>query len=198
MENNNLTPEESLTIISKAISNFKINYKESSKIFLLWGWVLSLASFSNFWILKILHANEAYNLMGLYSLLNWGIFCTIAFVLQFFILRKIKKQKKVYSYLDKYVQNLWQVTAIGFFVAIFIGIKLEIEAPPALMLLIAGIATATTGLLIKFKPMFYGGLAFFVFSIATTYAVNEYMALSTCAAIVIGYLIPGYMLKLAK
>jgi len=64
MEKNNLTPEESFKIINKAIDNFKMNYKESAKIFLLWGWILTLASFSNFIILKILHSKESYQLMG--------------------------------------------------------------------------------------------------------------------------------------
>jgi hypothetical protein len=66
------------------------------------------------------------------------------------------------------------------------------------MLLIAGIATTTTGLLLKFRPVIIGGMAFFLFSIATTFVPNEYNALLTSAAIVCGYLIPGYFLKSAK
>ena len=66
------------------------------------------------------------------------------------------------------------------------------------MLLIAGIATTTSGLLIKFKPLTLGGMAFFIFSIATAFVSNEYIALITGAAIVCGYLIPGYLLKSAE
>lgn len=198
MEKNNLTPEESLTIISGAISNFKKNYKESSKVFLLWGWILALASFSNFIILKILHGKEAYNLMGPYSLGNWLVFCLVGFIFLFFIVRKTDKEKKVYSHLDSYVRNLWRVAAASFFIAIVICIRLEIENPPAIMLLIGGLATTTSGLLIKFKPLTIGGISFFVFSIAVTFVSNEYIALMVCAAIICGYLIPGYLLKSAK
>ena len=66
------------------------------------------------------------------------------------------------------------------------------------MLLIAGLATTTSGLLIKFKPLIIGGIAFFIFSIATTFVSNEYLSLITGAAIICGYLIPGYFLKSAK
>lgn len=197
MDKNNLTPEDSFNIINKAIANFKMNYKESAKTFLLWGWMLTLASFSNFIILKILHNKEAYELMGLFSLGNWAVFCLSGFIIQFFMLRKINKDKKVYSYLDSYIKNLWIVTAASFFIAILLCIKLEI-APPPIMLLIAGIATTTSGLLIKFKPLVFGGIAFFVFSIATTFVSNEYIALIVGAAIICGYLIPGYFLKSAK
>ena len=197
MDKNNLTPEESFNIINKAISNYKMNYKESAKTFLLWGWALTLACFSNFIILKILHNKEAYELMGLYSLGNWVVFGIIGFIIQFFMLRKVDKNKKVYSYLDNYITKLWQVTAASFFIAILLCIKLEI-APPPIMLLIAGIATTTSGLLIKFRPLTIGGMAFFIFSIATAFVSNEYIALIVGMAIICGYLIPGYFLKFAK
>jgi len=197
MDKNNLTPEDSFNIINKAIANFKINYKESAKIFLLWGWILTFASFSNFIILKILHSREAYELMGFFSLGNWIVFGLIGFIILFFMDRKIKKEKKVYSYLDSYIKNLWKVTAASFFIATIICIKLEI-APPPIMLLIGGIATTTSGLLIKFKPLIIGGMAFFIFSIATTFVSNEYIALIVGASIICGYLIPGYLLKSAK
>jgi hypothetical protein len=197
MNENNLTPEESLTIISKAISNVKMNFKEASMIFLLWGWILTLASFSNFIILKILHSKEAYQLMGVYSLGNWLVFALIGFIILFFMNRKINKDKKVYSHLEGYIKNLWIVIATSFFIATLVCIKLEI-APPPIMLLIAGIATTTTGLLIKFKPVIIGGMAFFICSIATTFVSNEYIALIVGLAIIVGYLIPGYLLKFSK
>ena len=197
MENKKLSPEESFAIINKAIINFKINYKEFAAIFLLWGWILSFASFSNFFILKFLHSKEAYSLMGAYSLGNWGLFVVIGFIIMIFLLRKIDRNKKVYSHLETYVNKLWQVAAVSFFIAVVICVKLGI-APPPIMLLIAGLATTTSGLLIKFKPMIIGGIAFFLFSIATTFITNEYMALIVGVAIICGYLIPGYLLKSAK
>jgi len=197
MDQNNLTPEESFAIINKSIANFKMNYKESANIFLLWGWMLTLANFSHFIILKVLHAREAYHLMGMYSILNWVVFVGAAFLIQFFMMRKMERSKKVYNHLDKYLKRLWQVTAVSFFIGAFVCIRLQI-VPVAIMLLIAGIATTTSGLLIKFKPLAIGGATFFIFSIAATFATNEYIALVSCVAIICGYLIPGYFLKSAK
>ena len=204
MEKNNLTPEESFDIINKAISNFKMNYKENAQVFLLWGWILTLASISSFIILKILSNWEPHELMvgkweikGLIFFGNWIVFCSIGFIILYFMVRKMKKNKKVYSHIDKFIDNLWWVIAPSFFVAIFICMKLGI-APPPLMLLIGGIATTTTGLAIKFKPLIFGGMSFFIFSIASTFVTNEYLSLVVCAAIICGYLIPGYFLKAAK
>lgn len=197
MENKNLTPEESFNIINKAIANFKLNYRETAKVFLLWGWVLAIASFSNFIILKILYSREAFGLMGLLSLCNWALFLLIGFIIMFFMERKSNKDKKVFSYLESYFKNLWTVTAASFIIATFICIKLEINPPP-IMLLIAGIATTTSGLLIKYRPVIIGGMAFFIFSLAATFVSNEYISLIVFAAIICGYLIPGYSLKSAK
>jgi len=197
MEKNYLSPEDSFKTIDKAISNYKMNYKEHAKTFLNWGWVLAFASFSNFFILMVLHNKEAYNLMGLYSLGNWALFALIGFIIQYFVGKTIVKQKIVYSYLDGYIKKLWTVSGISFLVATIICIKLEI-APPPIMLLIGGIATTVSGLFIKFKALVFGGIAFFIGSIATTFVLNEYIALIVGASIIFGYLIPGYLLKSAK
>jgi preprotein translocase subunit YajC len=197
MVKNELTPEESFSIIDKAISNIKTNYKESAQIFLLWGWILSLACFAQFIILTILKNKEAYNQIGLFSIGNWVVLILIGFIFQFFIIRKINKKKKVYSYLEEYLKSLWTVIVVSFLVAAIISIKLEIELLPVI-LLIAGIGTTTTGLLIRFKPLVIGGVTFFIFSIATTFVSNEYLNLIAGTAIICGHLIPGYLLKSAK
>jgi len=197
MEKNDLTPEESFDVINKAIANFKINYKESSKVFLLWGWMLTLASVSNFILLKFVHSMEPWVLKGYVILGSWALFILIGFIIMYFMVRKMNRTKKVHSHIDKFIDYLWWVTAPSFIIATFICIKLGI-APPPLMLLVAGIATTTTGLVIKFRPLTIGGMSFFVFSIAATFVTNEYMALVVSAALICGYLIPGYLLKTAK
>lgn len=194
MEKIDMTPDESFSIINKAIANFKLNYRETAKVFLLWGWVLAIASFSNFIILKILYNREAS--IGFISLCNWTVFLLIGFVIMIFVERKIDKEKKVYSYLESYFKNLWTVTAASFIIATFLCIKLQINPPP-IMLLIAGMATTTSGLLIKYRPVIFGGMAFFIFSVAATFISNEYISLIVFGAIICGYLIPGYFLKSA-
>jgi len=197
MEKNNLTPEESFEIINRAIANFKMNYRENAQVFLLWGWILTLASISNFIILKLLSSWVALEHKGFLILGNWVVFILIGSIILYFIVRKEKKEKKVHSQIDRFIDKLWWVTAASFGIAIILCFRLEIE-PPSLMLLVAGIATTTTGLVIRFKPLIFGGMSFFVFSIASTFVTNEYLALVVSAAIVCGYLIPGYFLKAAK
>lgn len=197
MEKENLTPEESFVIINRAIANFKMNYRENSQVFLLWGWILTLASISNFIILKMSGILEAWEYKGFLILGNWVVFILIGTVIMYFVVRKEKKEKKVYSQIDKFINKLWWVTAASFVIAVILCFRLELE-PPSVMLLVAGIATTTTGLVIRFKPLVFGGMSFFIFSIASTFVTNEYLALVVSAAIICGYLIPGYALRAAK
>lgn len=197
MDKNNLTPEESFNIINKAISNFKMNYKENGKSFLLWGWMICFACFSHFIIFKILQSKEAYEHMGLFSIGNWAVFMFTAFIIQLFMGRKINKDKKVFSHLEKFLDYLWWVISASIVVAMFLCFKLEI-IPPPLFLLIGGIATTITGLVIKFKPVIIGGISFFLFSIASTFVSNENTLIIVGVAVICGYLIPGYLLKSAK
>lgn len=197
MEKNILSPEESFDIITKAISNFKINYKENSKSFLLWGWIMSLASFSHFAVIKILISNEAYNQILLFSIGIWTVFVLIGFIIEYFSFRKTIRDKKVFSHLDRYLNYLWKVTGSSIPVLVFLSIRLDIPPPP-IFLLIMGVATTISGLFIKFKPVTVGGIGFFLFAIVSTFITNEYTLLASGAAIICCYLIPGYLLKSAK
>jgi hypothetical protein len=197
MEKSNLTPEESFDIITKAISNFKMNYKENSKSFLLWGWLMSLASFTHFIIIKILLNKEAYELIFWFSIGTWMVFVFIGFIIEYFTNRKNHMDKKVYSHIDRSIYTLWKVTGLSIPFVVFLSIKLEIPPPP-FFLLIMGTATAITGLLIKFKPLIFGGIAFLLFSIISTFVTNENILLINGTAIICCYLIPGYFLKFAK
>jgi hypothetical protein len=197
MEKNNLTPEESFDIITRAISNFRINYKENSKSFLLWGWIMSLASFSHFAAMKILISKEAYNQILLFSIGIWTVFVLIGFIIEYISFRNTMKDKKVFSHLDRYLNYLWKVTGSSIPVLVLLSIRLEIPPPP-IFLLIMGVSTIISGLFIKFKPVIVGGIAFFLFAIASTFVTNEYTLLISGTAIIFCYLIPGYLLKSAK
>ncbi|MFZ2339610.1 MAG: hypothetical protein WAW07_07805 [Bacteroidales bacterium] len=186
MEKIDLTPEESFDVIKKAIANFKINYRESSKVFLLWGWMLTLASVSNFIILRFVHSLEPWALKGYVILGSWALFILTGFIIMYFMVRKMNRDKKVHSHIDQFIDYLWWVTASSFVIATFICIRLGI-APPSLMLLVAGIATTTTGLVIKFRPLIIGGMSFFVFSVAASFVMNEYLALVVSAVLICGF-----------
>ena len=195
MDKNSFTPEESFDLIQRHISNFKMNYKENAQIFLLWGWVMTLASFSHFAIAKIIISYEAYEQTMLLTIGNYAVFVAVGFLIEYFIDRK--NNKKVFSQLDSFSNILWKVTGASIPITVFLCIKLQVPPPP-FFLLIMGAATTITGFLIKYKPVILGGIAFFLFAIASSFVLSENTLLITGVALICCYLVPGYFLKYAK
>jgi hypothetical protein len=94
-----LTPEESLQIIQKSISNSRKNLREGSFYYLLWGWALILASLANYFLIRRLIAQEHYDDIMLMSLLAWGVFLVAAMIIQFVYLSRKGKKGRVISHL---------------------------------------------------------------------------------------------------
>ena len=52
--------------------------------------------------------------------------------------------------------------------------------------------------IIKFKPLMYGGIIFWLATILSVFIQSDLQLLLTAVTIVAGYIIPGYMLKYSK
>jgi hypothetical protein len=189
------TPEESLQLISQTIANYKRNYKEEGYYFLLWGWVCALASLSHFGLIKVLLNLKYYHLMGTLSFINWGLFLSAGIILVY--RHRYRQTITVSSHLTKFTTILWKVTGIAIAISVFLSFKFKVSPIP-LILLTVGSATLITGMLIKYKPLIFGGATLFIFCVITSFIPNEYQLLFNALALGLGYLIPGYMLKNIK
>ncbi len=180
--------QESLHLIADAIKKTKENLKENSFCFLLWGWLIAIASFSFF----LLHqfTSSPYYFLPFPVLVLTGVIVTIAWY------RK-KVSTSAITYLDHFLYRMWLVLGISFFVVVFIDLSQNI-APFTYTLLIAAIGTSSSGLILKFKPLTMGGMLLFIVSILSVYVPDNYKVLLQGAAIIFGYLIPGYLLKSSK
>ena len=62
-------------------------------------------------------------------------------------------------------------------------------------ILMYAIGTFVSGGILKFKPLQWGGTACWVLAVIATYVTYESQILLTAAAILVSYLIPGYLLR---
>ena len=63
------------------------------------------------------------------------------------------------------------------------------------ILLLAGFPTFLSGFIIRFKPLIFGGICFWIVALLVNFAGPDLAPLGTPVAMLLGYLIPGYMLK---
>lgn len=184
--NTTLSPQDSLRIITETIEKTKSNVQNSSFYFLLWGWLVSIAGITQFILLSYTDIRAYFYVWPIISVI--GVIACIVYGF------KVERKKSHETYLDSVFKNLWIVIGISFFIIVFIALWLHTVVVP-FILLIAGVGTLSSGLIIKFKPMIIGGILFFIFAIGSLFVEHSYQVLVSTLAIITGYLIPGYILR---
>ena len=90
---------------------------------------------------------------------------------------------------------MWLALGISFFCSSIHQCISKIHLPFTYTLISAAIGTLASGLVMKFKPLTIGGILFFISAIVSIYVPDDYKVLLQGATIIVGYLIPGYLLK---
>lgn len=187
MENaeNVLTGEESLKIITDMINRTKINIRQSSFHLLFWGWLILVCSLTEYLLLRFTDFASPWFV--------WFFVIPGAFVSLIYGYVTGKKSR-----FHTYADMLYMWTWMGFMVAaivLFIIISDKIESVAPYILTLAGMPTFISGFIIKFRPLIIGGLAFWLFALVAYFAGPSVAPLAVPAAMLTGYLIPGYLLK---
>lgn len=184
-----LTPQESLAVIQEAISKTKDDFRSNSFYFLLWGWLIALASVSFF----VLHEYTAFK----YYFLPFPILVLTGIIISLTWYLRQRSAAPTETYSGYFFNRLWLVLGIGFVVVVFVSVSQKL--PPFLFtLVIAAIGTLLSGLSMQFKPLIIGGVLFFMAAVVGVYIPDTFKPLLLGVMIILGYLVPGYLLKSAK
>lgn len=184
-QENKLTEKESLDIITQMISTAKGNIQSEYIFFLIWGWVITIACLLHYSFMKFTtleHPEIAwFSIVVGIILSTWEGF-------------KINKKSKVTTYTDKIYGHIWIAFLVTYAIILFFMKNINYNVNP-IILLLAGGSTYLSGTVIKFKPLVYGGIVLWVFGTICFLLPGEIQLLVTAVALIIGYLVPGYMLK---
>lgn len=184
--NNSISAEESLKIIQNSIAKTKENFQEHSFSFIFWGWLVFGTSLVHYFM-------EEYSNIR-YAWIIWPVVMFSGAIFSTFYNKKRDHKKSYRTYFEEHLSHLWKAIGIGFFVTFLIAFKLK-TSPTAVMLLLSGIGVLVTGLGMKFKPFIYGGYSFFIFALISLYVTGAENLIINAIAILVGYLVPGYLLK---
>lgn len=180
-----MSGEESLQIISEMINKTKVNISQSSFHLLFWGWLIFACSFSEYLLMKLSSFEHPYYV--------WLFVIPGVFVSVIYGFTKGRKEK-VHTYASK----LYMWTWIGFlfaFVTLFIVQSKRMDLVSPYIMVLAGLPTFISGVILKFRPLVVGGICFWIIAIIMSFAGPAFFPLGMPVAVVTGYLIPGYMLK---
>ncbi len=183
-----LTPEKSLDVIMEAIAKTKENFQEDSFCFLLWGWLIAIASLIFFFLQQWTDIS--------YYFISFPIAAIIGMVATLLYFRKEMKGKTL-TYTAHFFLKMWTVLGLSFIIVVFINVS-QGQVPFTYTLIIAGIGTLISGWMMRFKALIFGGFLLLTAAIISIYIPDGYVSLLHGIAFIAGYLIPGYLLKNAK
>ena len=187
-EEQNLSNEESLKLITAMINKAKGNIQDSYIFFLIWGWLVVFACLLHYGLLKFTTMEHPE--------IAWFILIIGVFLSGYFGY-KIGKSSSVKTYSDSIHGHIWIAFGVGYFILIIFMKEINYNLNPLIMLL-AGGSTYLSGITIKFRPLIYGGIVLWVAAIIAFLVPGDIQLLTSAGGLLLGYLIPGYMLKYKK
>jgi hypothetical protein len=207
---NQLSEKESLDLIATMINKAKDSYHNTGISAIMWGSLIAICA-----LVKLSEIQFNYRLPFDIYLLS-----IVAVIPQIFISIKEKKNRRVKSYDDAYMDYIWLAFGICIFLMIFIVNTVFAELGPVmkeykeltlgradwidfkfseyvapLFLLLYGIPTFITGAACKFKPMLWGGILCWASCLLALFTTIKIDLLLTAISAIFAWLIPGIIME---
>ena len=187
MQPEKFSPKDSLQLIDSMISQAKNRVTENGFLYLLWGWVIFICAIFHFAALKL----SLFKKPELVWMITWGIV-----IFQIIYLAKLKKNEKVKTYSDGIIDAIWICFGICMFVLVIVLGRFNLWIYiNSLVLLLYGIPTFLSGFVMRFTPLKLGGICCWLLAIASTFTSPVYYLLMIALAVMIAWIIPGYLLR---
>ena len=192
MKQENLTPEESLLLISKTITETKKRFKENGHIFIFWGSLVFIVILSQY-VLELMGLHKKFDIIWTSLLYPLGGIYTFLYVRK--KMRNINMTPTIIGYNLRHM--LWiigmNLLIIGFIFSDELG-----DADGPIFMVLFAIMILISGLSIKFKPMIIGGVLVNLIGLGCFILDRKYYGLGMMLAAVVGFIIPGILLNRAR
>ncbi|WKN33080.1 hypothetical protein PZB74_06950 [Porifericola rhodea] len=186
MAQQTFTEADSWNTIQEMIILAKQEIRNDSFYFLLWGWLVFIASLTHY---ALLFTSFEHPYM-VWLLMFVGAAGTVYRTINH------KKKSRVRTYVDRFISNLWIAISAGLLVCILAGgfVTGFQQAYPYLILLY-GIGTFMSGVIFSFKPLIIGGVIAWCIAFAAFFVSFPVQLLLLALTTLIAYIIPAYMIK---
>lgn len=185
MGNEKFTHEDSLKVIESMIEASKEKMKDNGFIWLMWGWLVLIASMTQYISIQIdfKYGPYAWFLMPIGGLVSFIYFM------------KESKKETSKTHVDSFLGYLWTAFGIAITITLVFSAQVSYLTFLPFCMILYGIGTYVSGGALKFNALKYGGLICFLCS-AIAFKVdypNQLLLISV--AVLASYIVPGYILK---
>jgi hypothetical protein len=187
MEKENFSPLDSLGLIEKMILQAQNKMSDNGTLYLLWGWVIFTCSVGQYVLLKLTNRPET----GYIWFLTF-----LAAIYQIVYLSRQKKNQRVKSYTEDIINAIWICFGVCMGILTFLMAKsatwIQIYS---MVLMMYGVPTLLSGVVMKFKPLVVGGIACWALSIGSSFVQSIEILLLLAAAVLVAWIVPGYLMR---
>ena len=191
MNKTSLTPEESLSLISKTIEETKKRFEENGHIIILWG-VLMFTVFLSQYIFSITGLYKKFDIIWTVILFPLGAIYT------FIYLRKNVKKDLPKTLLSRVIQTMGWAMGLNLMILGFLFSHQLGDAMAPVFIILLALSMIVTGASIKFKPLFIGGILMNLIGLSTFYFSRDYQGFGLMLGALVGLIIPGILLNKAR
>lgn len=183
-EKSTMSNEESLRIIRSMIESTKQDLRDNGSWFLLWGWLVFIACITHYVLMEVGY-DQPY--------LAW-ILMPIGGVISFIKGMREEKSQKVKTQIDEFMKHVLIAFLVSLFIVLGFGPKLGLNTYPLIMM-VYGFWLFISGGVINFRPLQIGGIINWALAILAFFVGFKFQLLVLGVAVLLGYIIPGYILR---
>lgn len=177
-------PEDSLDIIREMIAKSRQSFNHNSFYFLFWGVMMFVAGLTEYLLIR--YDYEWY-------WVGWPVFGVLGGVVSGVYSARQERISQGSTFTDQIIGYVWMTYGISLVCIIVTSVLVSVN-PGTLVLLLTGLPTALTGMILRHKPLVFGGIVFWIGGVFSIFLTDQYVPLVFCGAILLGYLFPGYTL----
>ena len=182
-----MTPQESLQLIESMIGQAKKSFSRMSFYFLLWG-VLLIGAMVVTYLLRGVEGAWSHGAA-------WGVAGALGGVISSIYGSRQSKTEPIANPMDRITGWVWATFVITMIIMI-VCVSGRGQDPGAMITLLTGLPTFLTGQIMRFRPLIIGGILFWMAGIAMHFTDDALIVtLLYCGAMLLGYIVPGIMLK---
>jgi hypothetical protein len=179
-------PIQSLKIIRETIDLAQQTVRENGFHLLLWGWLVVAAGLTSGYMGTVLHHD--------FFWMPWPLMSVIGVPIAFIYEGRRGNRQKRTNLVHQWYGSIWMVFGITVFVSV--GIMVTYQVPPTpIILSIIGFALYMSGTILRFNPLKWGAAVAWAGSLACLPIAQEAHGFVMAVCSVLGYLIPGYLLR---
>ncbi|MCX6305768.1 MAG: hypothetical protein NT040_12465 [Bacteroidetes bacterium] len=184
----NFNGQDSLKIINEMIGTAKHSIGDKSFHYLLWGWLVLIASVLDYYLLTIRQTQ--------YHWLPWPILMGTGGILAFVFLMFQKRKETVKTYFETFLGYTWTSVIIALFLTAFIGSRFGSEAAYPVIMIVYGMGLFVSGMSFRFTPLVIGSICCWCCALAASFVTYDNQLILLGLSVLSGYIIPGHILKI--